>query len=371
MKAPSMVLLSYTLLGCILLGCTEAEKVNFYEADNYPPVLSQWGLLQVTGAQLHIAAESHVYELNTALFTDYALKLRTVYIPTGQLAQYDPQDAFEMPTGSIISKTFLYQTDAEGRIALDANWDGNPQHLDLANTRLIETRLLVKQPDGWDAMAYIWQGDDAYLNITGELMALATTTSQDINYLVPSRNQCTSCHATNHTSGEIKPIGIKARHLHRPDPVHQQNQLSAWQQRGQLHGLPAIDTIQAAARWHDTGSELAHRAKTYLDINCGHCHNPKGAADTSGLLLDYPSLATGAHPPAAMGVCKPPIAAGRGSGGHLYSIVPGSASASIMAYRLNTTDPATMMPELGRSLIHTEGFKLVSAWIDSMSGVCR
>ena len=366
-----MVLLSCTLLGCLLTGCKEAQEVHFYDAQHYPTTLSQWGLLRVSGAQMRIAPENHVYELNTALFSDYAQKLRTVYIPTGQVAYYDPDESFEMPTGSIISKTFLYPTDADGRIALDASWDGDPQHLDLANTRLIETRLLVKQADGWDAMAYVWQGGEAYLNITGELMTLPTTTFQHVNYLVPSRNQCASCHATNHTTGELKPIGLKARHLHRADPVNHQNQLSAWQQRGQLQGLPSIETIQVAARWHDTSAELAHRAKTYLDINCGHCHNPKGAADTSGLLLDYPSLTTGAHPPAAMGVCKPPIAAGRGSGGHLYSIVPGSAATSIMAYRLNTTDPATMMPELGRSLIHTEGFELVSAWIDAMTGVCR
>lgn len=354
-----------------LMSCTNGVEVSFYSADDYPEKLSQWGLLQVTEQRLRIPDESHVYELNTALFSDYALKLRTLYIPAGESARYQPDDAFQLPTGSIIAKTFLYRTSVDGAIVLDATWDGDPQHLDLNTTQLIETRLLVKQTDGWDAMAYIWQGDDANLNITGELMTLATTTGATINYLVPSRNQCASCHATDHTSGDIKPIGIKARHLHRPDPVRHQNQLRAWQQRGQLKELPDLDTIQAAARWQDTAIDLAHRARTYLDINCGHCHNSKGAADTSGLLLDYPLDASAAHSPAALGVCKPPIAAGRGSGGHLYSIVPGSAMTSIMAFRLNTTDPATMMPELGRSLVHTEGHVLVSAWIDAMSGVCR
>ena len=54
---------------------------------------------------------------------------------------------------------------------------------------------------------------------------------------------------------------------------------------------------------------LDDRARAYLDINCSHCHNPNGPADTSGLNLEPDALA------AALGVCKPPIAAGGGTGG--------------------------------------------------------
>lgn len=351
---------------CGLLSCSSAPEPRFYSRDSYPDRLSAWGLLHKSGDQLQLAQASQVYDLNTALFSDYALKLRTLYLPAGQAAQYQEFEAFELPTGSIISKTFLYQTDASGAVVLDGHWDGNPQHLDMTSTALIETRLLVKHADGWDALPYVWRGDDAYLEITGELMTLPTSGGEDLNYLVPSRNQCASCHATDHTEGDVKPIGIKARHLHRDDPVQQQNQLQLWQQRGQLAGLPSLHQVTANARWGDPSATLDHSARSYLDINCGHCHNPQGAADTSGLLLDYQT-----HDAGAMGVCKPPIAAGRGSGGHAYSIVPGSAQTSIMSFRLNTTDPATMMPELGRSLVHTAGFDLVSNWINAMSGICQ
>jgi hypothetical protein len=119
------------------------------------------------------------------------------------------------------------------------------------------------------------------------------------------------------------------------------------------------------AVWGDTEQTLEHRARSYLDINCGHCHNAQGAADTSGLLLDYED-----HPASALGLCKPPIAAGRGSGGHLYSIVPGEAEHSILSFRLATNDPGMMMPELGRSLVHQEGLEIINQWIDSMDGQC-
>jgi hypothetical protein len=71
-----------------------------------------------------------------------------------------------------------------------------------------------------------------------------------------------------------------------------------------------------------------------------------------------------------MGRCKPPIAAGSGTGGHKFSIVPGDPDASILTYRLASTDPGSMMPELGRGLAHEEGVALIRAWIADMDGDC-
>ena len=350
-------------------GCTRpsegAQQIQFFSAPDYPQKLSAWGLLNRTGDSLSVADGSHVYELNTALFTDYALKLRTLVVPDGGSATFHEQAAFDLPAGSIISKTFFYLTDTQLAMDLDSQWDGNPASLDMRRVRLIETRLLVKQAHGWDALPYVWHGDDAYLAITGDLFALPLAGGDTLTYVVPTRNQCASCHAEDHTSGKLQPIGIKARHLHREDPVDKENQLHAWQARGQLTGLPPLASIKANARWPDEQIDLEHRARSYLDINCGHCHNPSGAADTSGLMLDYQP-----HAAAALGVCKPPIAAGRGSGGLLYSIVPGEAPQSILSFRMSTTDPAAMMPELGRTRVHQEGLSLIETWINSMQGAC-
>ena len=64
---------------------------------------------------------------------------------------------------------------------------------------------------------------------------------------------------------------------------------------------------------------------------------------------------------------KPPIAAGRGSGNHEYTIVPGYPDKSKMIYRINSTDPGIMMPELGRQLVHQEGLDLIRRWIKEMN----
>jgi hypothetical protein len=75
--------------------------------------------------------------------------------------------------------------------------------------------------------------------------------------------------------------------------------------------------------------------------------------------------------PIRWGVCKAPIAAGQGTGGAQYGIVPGNPDASILSYRLGSVDPGAMMPELGRSLVHSEGLALIRSWITEMSGQCN
>jgi hypothetical protein len=113
-----------------------------------------------------------------------------------------------------------------------------------------------------------------------------------------------------------------------------------------------------------TGS-LDARARGWLDINCSFCHNPTGMARTSGLFLDI-----GQTEPAKLGVCKPPVATGRGSGGRAYDIIPGAPDASIMMYRVESTEPEIKMPELGRNLVYDEGAALIREWITAMPGGC-
>ena len=61
-----------------------------------------------------------------------------------------------------------------------------------------------------------------------------------------------------------------------------------------------------------------------------------------------------------------PVAAGRGFGQLTYDIVPGEPEASIMLYRMNSTEPAIMMPELGQKIVHKEGVDLIRLWIASL-----
>ena len=71
-----------------------------------------------------------------------------------------------------------------------------------------------------------------------------------------------------------------------------------------------------------------------------------------------------------LGRCKPPVAAGRGSGGHAFSVEPGAPERSILIHRMRAQDPGERMPELGRSVPDEAGIALVSAWIEGLPGRC-
>jgi len=179
---------------------------------------------------------------------------------------------------------------------------------------------------------------------------------------MPNLNQCKSCHSWE---GEMTPIGPSARQL---NSVHDygrggKNQLAHWKSMGLLEGLPEDrGSIPTVPRWSDPGSGTTEeRARAWLDINCAHCHNPRGPASTSGFFLDI-----GQDDPSLYGVYKTPVAAGRGSGDLQYDIYPGKPDQSILVYRMASDDPGIMMPEVGRKLVHEEGLEVVRQWIADM-----
>jgi hypothetical protein len=69
-------------------------------------------------------------------------------------------------------------------------------------------------------------------------------------------------------------------------------------------------------------------------------------------------------------VCKAPVAAGAGSGGRQYNIVPGAPDESILVFRLESVEPDIRMPELLRQLVHDESLLLMREWIESLEGNC-
>ncbi|WGL18124.1 hypothetical protein PVT68_07460 [Microbulbifer bruguierae] len=364
-----------TVLALVLAGCdAPRDQVTIHEKDSVPDSLSAWHVVEAIDGELALNERVVPYDLNTALFTDYAHKLRTVWMPEGTSAAYGEED-FEYPVGTIISKTFYYPKGEEGKVLRtdDYSNDFAGSGLDLSKVTLLETRILVRRADGWQALPYVWneQQTDALLEIAGDARRLqlvsADGATEAFTYVVPDANQCAGCHADNHTQKAVRPIGPRARHLNK-DYAYQggsENQLLYWQQVGYLSGVPELAAVPHNVDYQDESSSLSERARSYLDINCGHCHNPSGAADTSGLMLHH-----GEQDMRRLGFCKPPVAAGTGSGNRLFAIVPGSPEKSILNFRVESTDPGAMMPELGRSLVHDEGVELLKNWIASEPGNC-
>lgn len=291
------------------------------------------------------------YALNTPLFSDYAEKFRFLYLPPGTKAKYRADGVLDFPVGATLVKTFAYPADFR-----------RPSE----NIRHLETRLLIRKRDGWVAQTYVWNTaqTEAVLKRAGARLDVsfvdAKGQTRHVDYAVPNQNQCKECHQLDKT---LTPIGPKARNLNGDFAyaTGRENQLAHWTRIGLLSGAPKPAAAPRTARWDNPAEPIEARARAYLDANCAHCHGPRAIASNSGLFLGLEEQRA-----PQLGIGKAPVAAGRGSGNLRVGIEPGHPDASILVYRMASSEPGVMMPELGRSMTHDEGLAVVRDWIAGM-----
>jgi uncharacterized repeat protein (TIGR03806 family) len=327
-------------LACLALavsasGGTTGDKAATMTANStYPTRLSEFGFFEDGAAKPNPVLIA--YSLKSPLFSDYAEKQRYIFLPQNKLVTVNKVDGRLMfPEGTVLIKNFGFP-DAVGKL------------------KILETRLLIRSPDQWLALPYVWRADgkDADLKLAGAripvLTKLANGKKLKISYSVPNKNQCKECHGE---ADAVVPIGPRIGNIIFP--------VSA------AHGgslIPNDETQSASFAWgNDRTVSLDQRARAYLAINCAHCHNPKGAASNSGLFLGRE-----VNEPVKMGIRKRPVAAGRGAGDFEFVIDPGHPEHSILIHRMKSTDPGVAMPELGRATVHEEGVKLLEDWIRAM-----
>ena len=337
--------------GFAVLSLVTGLSFNFRESDLPPALhLSEYRFFTGNLSDLTPAEGVFEYEVNAPLFTDYAEKKRFIYLPAGTHLTYTGQGAFEFPDGSAIIKNFFYYNDASRRDE---------------GKKMAETRVLLKGSSGWKAFTYIWNEtqSEADLEVAGAVFPVEWKNRDGkpmhVDYVVPNTNQCKGCHSYD---GKFAPVGVNAAQLNR------NNQLQLWADLGRLSQLPEKSAVPALFDYtaiddpaHADNALLEKGARAYLEGNCAHCHNPHGPASTSGMFLEASQ-----NDRERLGVMKPPVAAGRGSGDKKFGIVPGKPGESILLYRMESTDPGVRMPELGRQLVHNEGVALIKAWIRSM-----
>jgi parallel beta-helix repeat protein len=343
------------------------------------------------------------FDLTTPLFSDYAVKYRFAFLPSGTAAQWNegssvaPNAALGFPVGTVLAKTFAFR-DAAGE--------------EVVETRLLIHRVGANQSSFWQGFAYIWDKDangnrtDAHLAIGGGTASVhwdfedpdpdveATYTGSTDRYTIPQANQCASCHSRDDVEPGDAPIGPKVRFLNRPMSYGSgpENQLQHWIDVGRLTGAPALavdasgiaTNVQRSPRFNVPGDAAAIpvsdafeqnrlagmtaaevdkevRARAWLESNCAHCHNQQGVARSTGVFFDAFRKVD-----VNFGICKRPTTAGSSSGGHDFDIVPGSAMDSILSFRLHASTPGIQMPPIARSVVHDEAVAVIDDWITTV-----
>ncbi|PHR15120.1 MAG: hypothetical protein COA40_03010 [Aequorivita sp.] len=292
------------------------------------PTLSEMGVFAGNLSDLNPADGVQLYEINSTLFTDYTHKQRLIRLPEGQSMRYNNTDLLpSFPDNTLISKTFYYNID-----------ERDPS----LGKKIIETRILLKVNGEWLAGDYIWNAaqTEATYRETGSTEAISyidgNGQTQNVAYEIPSKQDCFTCHNNNATTF---PIGPKLRNLNFVPSYTTQNQLDYLASIGMLQGVSA-NNISVLPNWENDNLLLEDRARAYMDINCAHCHQP-GSSVPPGFMLDF-RLETDFNDTG--------IYANRGE----------------VIARFQSTLPTYRMPQLGRTVVHSEALQMLEEYIDSL-----
>jgi len=291
------------------------------------------------------------YDLNSSLFSDYATKKRFVWMPKDSSATYiNDYTSFDFPIGTILIKNFFYD-------------DVLPN----MDTKLIETRLMIKQKEDWTFANYEWNDAQTEAVFTSDNKFVAFDwlykgESKSVNYKIPGISECFTCH---NKYGTPLPIGPKPQNINRNYTYDDgpKNQLAKWVEQGYLKdNFPTF--INSLVSWSDETQPLDLRIRSYFDINCAHCHSDESYCEYAPMRFAFNETEDLSN----LGVCvesifyiNPDMS---------YVVKPQDIDNSALYYRLNSDQDQYKMPLIGRTLKHEEGVKLIEEWINSLNTDC-
>ncbi|WP_425076335.1 hypothetical protein [Psychroserpens sp. S379A] len=329
------------------------EETVVYNPDEMPyATLSEYNFFQGDLKNLEPVSGVLPYNLNSPLFTDYAHKKRFVWMPEGSIASYNSDHTpLDFPVGAMLIKNFYYDN-----------------IIPSGDTKIIETRLMFMTDDGWDFANYVWNEEQTEASFTtnGSFVGFDwiddDETQKSVNYRVPSRNECFSCH---NKFGTPVPIGPKPQNLNKEYNYSNGtlNQLDKWIEVGYLEdNVPS--TIVSTVDWSDESLPLELRVRSYLDINCAHCHSEESYCEYRPMRLAFNENNDDTN----KGVCVTPDTQ---ISPLTHIIAKGQIDKSVLHFRISSTEEQYRMPLLGRTLQHVEGVRLIEEWINSLDGECE
>jgi uncharacterized repeat protein (TIGR03806 family) len=310
-------------------------------AGNTPPVpslLSQTGC-GAPGNPAEPASGLIPYAPHAPFWSDGASKDRWMALPNSTVASVAADGDWVLPTGTVLRKDFRLQN------------------------QLIETRLLMRHPDGeWAGYTYQWDAaqTEATRVVGGAIVPLGTPSQ---NWIYPSEAQCLSCH----TGAAGRSLGLENGQLNHPILYPQTgrtaNQITTLAHVGILPAsMPDASTLPVLPDPQGTAPR-AQRARAYLHTNCSFCHRPGGGVP-SAMDLRYDTLMS------ATNTCN--VTPGNGDLGVVGAklITPANPAASVLYLRMSRRGE-NQMPPIGSNLVDTEGAALLNEWISQMDGTCN
>ncbi len=321
----------------------------------FPRRLSQTGLFAST-TDLTPAAGVIPYQINASAWADHTAAQRWLAIPGQGQITADGPGKWKFPDGSVLVKTIH-------------------QRRSNAIPRKLETQILHREDNSWRPYTYVWNdaGTDAELAPAGGLdlaLAVDPASPSPARWRVHSRSACLLCHnpwvearTTVFGVQSASPLAVDETQWSRlvqvaGTPVsqlqhlHDQGLLALATQSDQAPAMPLVDPT-------DEAQTLDRRARSYLHVNCAHCHqfNAGGAANIA-LSHQVPLANTG-----TLGT-RPTQGTFGITGARIIS--PGDPLGSVLYYRISKLGGGRM-PRLGSVHVDVAGASMIHDWIANLT----
>lgn len=314
------------------------QEINSIE-NEFPKTLSATGCFSEEDPRQPLEGV-FPYAPVATLWSDGAEKKRWLVVPANRRVEVLEDGDMLFPVGSMLFKEFAF--------------DDVPH----------ETRMLVHHEDGWTGYSYRWRedGSDADLLDSQEIVDL----NNGIRWVYPSRSQCMECHtaAANRVLG---PEYLQLDHIYEPlDSSHVQHDVldekEFFNEVAQETLEEVTQSVDASVDPFDESEDVTLRARSYLHANCSYCHRPDSTSTQANIDLRYTTAFKD------MGLCNKESEHGnlyRSDGSELRLLKPGEPEKSILYLRMESLD-LFRMPPVGTGVVHEQGLKLMSDWIQSV-----
>jgi uncharacterized repeat protein (TIGR03806 family) len=332
------------------------------EQTPFPKKLSETGLF--ASVKDHVPAPGVIpYTVNAPLWSDHAVKERFMAIPKGGKIDYNPNDPWRFPEGSVMVKGFGMQMKA-----------GDP-----SSVKWLETRILHFELGQWRYYTYIWNDEQTDAELLGKEALDRELEISDANapggkrkqkWHFPSRAECTLCHTfiagyalgtnTAQLNGMFKYANAEDNQLRAMDHIGMfksplKDYYKPAKDAQEKDPLPSAVHL---AHPSDEKAPLEDRARAYMQGNCAHCHRMWGGGIASFQLQYTLPLAR------TQTVNAPPEHGDFGIEGAKI-LAPGAPEKSMLLHRMTLLGQGRM-PHIASSVIDEEGVKLLKEWISKM-----
>jgi putative heme-binding domain-containing protein len=316
---------------------------RYGERSNFPRRLSETGLFRDVSTQTP-AAGVVSYSLIAEPWLKGARARRFVALPeSSSISGGRNRGGWSYPSGTVFVRT----------LSLPRRRDSQHSDDDDVSAGSIETQILHYDGQQWRPYTYVWDEEqaDALLAPAEGAQTELTIDGQEWTWRIHSRTECSTCH--NQQAGFT--LGFFPQNLRTPSPTAV-DQLAELVENGIFAAeFSKRDLAPPVCDPYATHHELEARVRSYLMVNCAHCHRREAGGNAA---IEFPIEKS------VEGTNAIDTLPTQGTFGipHARIIAPGDPARSVLFYRMATVGPGHM-PHLGIRRVDDAGLRLIHDWI--------